>query len=114
MTLGIDLHVPGDVASPSPLQRTTTAMVDGYEVELDGDLVPGEDSEITVTVRLAGTVVETEPYLGAAGHLVALRDGDLAYLHVHPLAADGAPVRFADRRPVRRHLRPVLRLPPRR
>ena len=25
-----------------------------------------------------------EPYLGAGGHLVALRDGDLAFLHVHP------------------------------
>ena len=27
-----------------------------------------------------------EPYLGAKGHLVALREGDLAYLHVHPAA----------------------------
>lgn len=26
----------------------------------------------------------TEPYLGAAGHLVVLREGDLEYLHVHP------------------------------
>jgi hypothetical protein len=24
------------------------------------------------------------PYLGAKGHLVALRRGDLAFLHVHP------------------------------
>jgi hypothetical protein len=29
-------------------------------------------------------MVHTEPYLGAGGHLVALREGDLAYLHVHP------------------------------
>ena len=29
-------------------------------------------------------VAALEPYLGAFGHLVALRDGDLAYLHVHP------------------------------
>ena len=27
---------------------------------------------------------QTEPYLGAGGHLVALREGDLAFLHVHP------------------------------
>jgi len=27
-----------------------------------------------------------EPYLGASGHLVALREGDLAFLHVHPEA----------------------------
>lgn len=25
-----------------------------------------------------------EPYLGAKGHLVALREGDLTYLHAHP------------------------------
>jgi hypothetical protein len=30
-------------------------------------------------------VTDLEPYLGAYGHLVALRAGDLAYLHVHPL-----------------------------
>jgi hypothetical protein len=29
-------------------------------------------------------VTTLEPYLGAYGHLVALRAGDLAYLHVHP------------------------------
>ena len=32
--------------------------------------------------------VDTEPYLGAGGHLVALREGDLAFLHVHP-TSDG-------------------------
>ena len=31
-----------------------------------------------------------QPYLRANGHLVALRDGDLAYLHVHP-RADSTP-----------------------
>ncbi len=33
-------------------------------------------------------VTDLQPYLAAYGHLVALRDGDLAYLHVHP---DGGP-----------------------
>jgi oxalate decarboxylase/phosphoglucose isomerase-like protein (cupin superfamily) len=33
--------------------------------------------------------VKTEPYLGAGGHLVALREGDMAFLHVHPMD-DGA------------------------
>ncbi len=28
--------------------------------------------------------MKIEPYLGAGGHLVALREGDLAFLHVHP------------------------------
>ena len=40
-----------------------------------------------LTVRLTRDglpVTLLEPYLGAYGHLVALREGDLAYLHVHP------------------------------
>ena len=38
----------------------------------------------------------TEPYLGAGGHLVALREGDLAFLHVHPTStATTADVAFA-------------------
>jgi hypothetical protein len=53
------------------------------------------DSELTFRVALGGTAVHTDPYLGAAGHLVAIRVGDLAYLHVHPHEADdGADVRF--------------------
>lgn len=50
---------------------------------------PGRTSELTLTVsKDDGPVTDLQPYLAAYGHLVALRDGDLAYLHVHP---DGAP-----------------------
>lgn len=31
-------------------------------------------------------MTDLQPYLGARGHLVMLRTGDLAYVHVHPLA----------------------------
>jgi hypothetical protein len=85
LTLGSDLLVPGDVARPAvrPVSRTDT--VDGYGAEVAGDLVAGEHSTLTVTVTNDGRpVTDLQPYLGAAGHLVALREGDLAYLHVHP------------------------------
>ena len=36
-------------------------------------------------------VTALQPYLGAFGHLVALREGDLAYLHVHPEGAVPSP-----------------------
>jgi hypothetical protein len=36
-------------------------------------------------------VDDLQPYLGAKGHLVALREGDLAYLHTHPV---GRALRF--------------------
>lgn len=94
-TLGIDLTAPGEATSAEPLHPEDTDKVDGYEVTLDRDGT-GASSEVSITVRRDGQVVTTQPYLGAAGHLVALRDGDLAYLHVHPLDEEPAgPVRFA-------------------
>jgi len=89
-TLGADLAVPGQY-DPAPLPPTSrTAEVDGYTVTLDGDLVPGEESELTLTVSRGGRpVTDLQPYLAAYGHLVVLRDGDLAYLHVHPAGEPG-------------------------
>ncbi|MBE1593870.1 hypothetical protein ACFPOI_24655 [Nonomuraea angiospora] len=85
LTLGADLLVAGDYA-PQPLpQVTRTATVDGYTVSLAGDLVPGQASKLTLSVSKDGRpVTDLQRYLGAYGHLVALRAGDLAYLHVHP------------------------------
>ncbi|MFI1979547.1 hypothetical protein [Streptomyces wedmorensis] len=85
ITLGADLAVPG-VHAPKPLPAVApTATVDGYQVRLGGTLDPGEAGELRLTVTKAGKpVTDLQPYLGAYGHLVALRDGDLAYLHVHP------------------------------
>ncbi|MFF4168792.1 hypothetical protein [Streptomyces sp. NPDC001744] len=85
LTLGADLSVPGEYA-PKPLPAAApTASVDGYRVRLGGTLDPGKPGGLRFTVTRAGKpVTDLEPYLGAYGHLVALRDGDLAYLHVHP------------------------------
>jgi hypothetical protein len=84
VTLGVDLAAPGEY-TPVEHQPSRTAQVDGYQVDLAGDLVPGQASPLTLTVRKDGQpVTDLQPYLAAYGHLVALRDGDLAYLHVHP------------------------------
>ena len=89
LTLGADVPAPGlyqPTALPSP---SRTASVDGYTVTLDGDLLPGTSSTLTLTVSKDGVpVTDLQAYLAAYGHLVAVRDGDLAYLHVHP---DGHP-----------------------
>lgn len=84
LTLGADVTVPGRVTTV-PAEHTTTATVDDYTVTLTGDLTAETSSDLTVTVERDGEpVTDLEPYLGAFGHLVALRSGDLAYLHVHP------------------------------
>ncbi|MGW7350095.1 hypothetical protein [Streptomyces sp. NPDC054784] len=90
VTLGTDLAVAGPYAPRELPAPARTAEVDGYRVRLDGALRPGAARELTLTVTRDGRpVTDLEPYLGAYGHLVALRSGDLAYLHVHPNGAPG-------------------------
>jgi hypothetical protein len=85
LTLGVDVAAPGTYAPRALPAPSPTASVEAYSVELAGALVPGTSSRLTLTVRRDGSpVTDLQPYLGAFGHLVALRDGDLAYLHVHP------------------------------
>jgi hypothetical protein len=89
ITLGSDLRVDGD-ADLEPLAEpaATASAGDGYEVRLDArGANPGREAELAFAIRSRGEPVETEPYLGAGGHLVALREGDLAFLHVHPTEA---------------------------
>jgi hypothetical protein len=82
---------PGDV----PVSGELVAVAGPFTVELAGELAPGAASDLTFTVLRDGVPVTTiEPYLGAAGHLVMLRAGDLGYLHVHPL--DEAETKGAD------------------
>ncbi|MFF6982715.1 hypothetical protein ACFZAV_34750 [Streptomyces sp. NPDC008343] len=90
LTLGADLAAAGSY-EPQPLPApNTTAKIHGYEVRLDGALRPGKESELKLKVSRGGhPVTNLQPYLGAYGHLVALRSGDLAYLHVHPNGEPG-------------------------
>lgn len=90
ITLGSDLAVAG-AYDPRPFpQDSRVSTVDDYTVDLQGELTPGTDSKLTLSVTKAGApITDLDPYLEAYGHLVALRDGDLAYLHVHPGGTPG-------------------------
>ena len=90
-TLASDLAVDGRVNwQPLPAATSVARSAHGYDVQLNGTTSSraGREQELRFTVRRDGRPVSVEPYLGAGGHLVALRAGDLAYLHVHP-TADG-------------------------
>ena len=92
-TLGVDLNVDGPFEARELPHPASTAVTDsGYEVHLAG---AGDEVRFTV-FKDGARVRDIEPYLGARGHLVALREGDLAFLHVHPEseAAEGADIRF--------------------
>lgn len=93
-TLATDLFVPGDFRpNRLPAPTATDQAVDAtgkpagdLDVALTASGVrAGRETSLTFAVTRNGRVFEAlEPYLGAKGHLVALREGDLAYLHVHP------------------------------
>lgn len=90
-TLASDLFVSGGSFEagpfPPPARLDST---NGYEVRLHaGEPHAGESSLLSFAISRDGEdVVDLAPYLGAKGHLVALREGDLAFLHVHPVEAE--------------------------
>jgi hypothetical protein len=79
IVLGRDVFVPGEFAPQRLAAPRPTASVDGYDVRLR------RSSDLAFEISRGGRPVSPlQPYLGAAGHLVAIREDDLAYLHVHP------------------------------
>lgn len=87
-TLGLDLFAGGRF-EPLPLPPADDrARVDGYDVRLIARGAGGHGQLRFEVSRGGAPVGDLQPYLGARGHLVMLRAGDLAYEHVHPLRAD--------------------------
>jgi len=84
-TLADEETVDGPVRSQALPAPVRSVDVDGLRVALtEGATEAGAESELAFTVTRAGKPVAIQDYLGAKGHLVALRQGDLAFLHVHP------------------------------
>jgi hypothetical protein len=96
ITLADDVSVAGDF-TPAALpvdDRVAEVETDAgtYTVTLEGDTAPGASTVLTTRIELDGEpVTDLEPYLGAHGHLVAMRAGDLGYLHVHPEEGPAGP-----------------------
>lgn len=96
ITLADDVAVAGDFEPadlPSDDRSASVETPEGtYTVTLEGDTAPGAGTVLTTRVELDGEpVTDLEPYLGAFGHLVAIRAGDLGYLHVHPEEGEPGP-----------------------
>lgn len=87
VTLGVDLEVPG-LLEPGPISKVSTVdEVGGFTVIWTGDLIAGSVSRMWMHVmRDDVPVTDLDLYQGNAGRLVILREGDLAYLQVRPIA----------------------------
>ncbi len=96
LTLGADLTVPGNLEFAQLPDPTGVARTEDYEVTLNTKpLIASAESSLAFRITSSGQDVEQlGPYLGALGHLVALREGDLAFLHVHPTGGVGAHLTF--------------------
>jgi hypothetical protein len=95
LALGADLAVPGNYQSTEIPKPSTSSTIDGYRVTISTRSKAGGELTVSLTVRNDGRLVtDLQPYLGASGHLVAMRAADLAYAHVHPLGYHAGTVTF--------------------
>jgi hypothetical protein len=84
--LGHDLFVAGAFA-PVPLPAARRVVrADGFEIALThAALHADKATKLHFAISRNGKPVASfDDYVGHRGHLVALRDGDLSYSHVHP------------------------------
>lgn len=87
LVLGVDLLVDGD-ASLAPVPPPADAVtVDGLSVTRQG---------LQFTATPADTL---QPWYGQSAHLVAFREGDLAYTHLHPANDVAGDYRFSGSLP---------------
>ncbi|MEV0940936.1 copper resistance protein CopC [Micromonospora wenchangensis] len=83
LVLGVDHQVPG-AHTPVPLPPAASQSTAGpFTVTMGG--APTVGVTVPLSFRLDGVEpARLERYLGAYGHLVVVREGDLGYVHVHP------------------------------
>jgi hypothetical protein len=95
LTLATDAFVPGRFEPESlPAPEAVADAGDGYRVSIESG---GGQGRVRFAITRNGQRVESvDPYLGADGHLVALREHDQAFLHVHPEGEPGGsgPISF--------------------
>lgn len=95
ITLGTDLTVAGSYQPTAVPAVARQVAVDGYTVAYEGTLQIGATAPLLFRVYADGKPVTVDPYLGSYGHLVFLRELDLAYVHTHPeTQLQGGAVKF--------------------
>jgi hypothetical protein len=89
------LHIAGPVPKPVPIvpDKNLTKVIDGLNITLSFDhIMAMMGLNMTFTIRDAATnkpIENLQPYLGAMGHAVAIRNDLQEYLHIHPMTTKG-------------------------
>jgi len=84
--------IAGDPPLPVTLSAgPRTVVVNGIEVELGGEAVVGEPSDLHFTFSDASTgepIDDLQPFLAAAGHVVVMKSGAQTFAHEHAEVED--------------------------
>jgi len=84
--------VHGDAPAPVVLTESPReAVVDGVRVELGGDAIVGERSDLHFAFSNASTgepIDDLQPFLAAAGHVVVMRADGVTFAHEHAEVED--------------------------
>lgn len=90
--LGVAAQVPGAGTQARLPAEAITVTSDGFSIRaMHGRPKAGAETKLDFAITRNGRpVTMLLPYLGAYGHLVALRKSDIAYSHVHPTSEDRA------------------------
>ncbi|MFY1616027.1 copper resistance protein CopC [Micromonospora sp. WMMD736] len=86
LVLGVDHHVPGGYAPAALPPAQAQATAGAFTVAMTGTPTAGVTAPVRFQITRANATGPVQPqrYLGAYGHLVVVREGDLGYVHVHP------------------------------
>ncbi len=78
--------VAGTAVPPTTLPApSATTSVDGYTLTLAGTPKAGVEAPLQITISKNGQpVTDLQPYLDTYAHVTAIRQGDLAFAHLHP------------------------------
>lgn len=90
-TSAVEDIVAGTTAfAPVALSPSSTFTQNGYEISLKADserVIASDDVLLTFTIKKDGEpVVDIQPYLGEAGHVVIVREDNLDFVHTHPIS----------------------------
>ena len=86
LVLGVDHTCPARTPRPRCRRHRPQATAGPYAVSMNGTPTVGVTAPMhfQVAAPTPTTPAQLERYLGAYGHLVVVREGDLGYVHVHP------------------------------
>jgi P-type Cu+ transporter len=94
-----EVRVPGPTPAPVavPARDVRSQVVSGVRIDLGGEAHVGETSDFTLSFSHAASgrpVADLQPYLGAAGHVVVMRqDGSMfGHRHAETFDDEGRPV----------------------